>query len=199
MDNNTTDQSQVLTQLSNWGIPRVNALAHEYNKAAESRQWADLDLARDHMENEIRSQLRAIGRYIAEIAQPMASQGGDHDFDGVISYVWDGIHEHLGHEPRICVLRSVIYGQQECPISGTSIRGRATKNGYVRKQVSTSKRLMVYKRDGYKCVSCGTSDDLSIDHIHPVSLGGSNDTENLQTMCMPCNIRKGAKVVGSNE
>ncbi len=41
---------------------------------------------------------------------------------------------------------------------------------------------------------CGvrlTTDNLQIDHMYPVSRGGSNDDENLQALCRRCNIRKG--------
>lgn len=55
-------------------------------------------------------------------------------------------------------------------------------------------RQMVYRRDWYRCVTCGSGERLSLDHIHPWSLGGSDQPENLQTMCIPCNSRKGARV-----
>lgn len=55
-------------------------------------------------------------------------------------------------------------------------------------------RQFVYDRDGRKCLHCGTSEALSLDHIHPYSLGGSDEAANLQTLCRPCNSRKGAKV-----
>lgn len=199
MENSTAEQDSVFRELANWGIPRVNALISEYNEVAESSQWDSLVYARDRMENEIRSQLRAIGRYIAEIAKPMSGQGGDHEYDGAMSYVWDGLHEHLGHPHGTCFLRSAPRGSSNCALDEPASTARVTKDGYIRKSISSPKRLRVYKKDGYKCVSCGTSEDLSVDHIHPVSRGGSNDMANLQTMCMPCNMSKGAKIVGSNE
>lgn len=61
-----------------------------------------------------------------------------------------------------------------------------------RRPISPSKRLAVYAGNDYKCVSCGTGSDLQVDHIHPVSRGGTNDLSNLQTMCGPCNREKGA-------
>ena len=32
---------------------------------------------------------------------------------------------------------------------------------------------------------------ITIDHIHPKSLGGDNEMNNLQPMCFHCNVRKG--------
>jgi GNAT superfamily N-acetyltransferase len=55
-------------------------------------------------------------------------------------------------------------------------------------------RLAVYERDGFKCKACGKGSDLTLDHIWPWSLFGADTYENLQTLCKPCNSRKGAKV-----
>jgi hypothetical protein len=45
---------------------------------------------------------------------------------------------------------------------------------------------------GY-CLKCGTTERLSIDHIVPFSKGGSDDIENLQCLCLICNIKKSNK------
>ena len=62
-----------------------------------------------------------------------------------------------------------------------------------RKQLSPTEALAVFAKDGYQCVHCGTRDNLTVDHIHPVSSGGTNDPDNLQTLCRSCNSRKGAR------
>ena len=54
-------------------------------------------------------------------------------------------------------------------------------------------RYEIFKRDGFKCVLCGATakdDLLMIDHIKPVVNGGSNEFENLRTLCRQCNLGK---------
>lgn len=51
-------------------------------------------------------------------------------------------------------------------------------------------RARVFERDGFVCCMCGSTNALSIDHILPWVLGGTNALENLQTLCIPCNSKK---------
>ncbi len=52
----------------------------------------------------------------------------------------------------------------------------------------------IFKTDGYKCVVCGRGEkdgvELIADHIKPKDLGGTNDLENGQTLCMQHNLIK---------
>ena len=51
-------------------------------------------------------------------------------------------------------------------------------------------RNRIYKRDGYECVYCGSSRNLTLDHVIPKSRGGSNSWTNLVTSCQKCNLKK---------
>jgi len=53
-------------------------------------------------------------------------------------------------------------------------------------------RLAVWRRDGARCVECGSDFDLQYDHVIPFSMGGATSVENLQLMCGSCNREKGA-------
>ena len=50
----------------------------------------------------------------------------------------------------------------------------------------------ILEQQNGKCAGCSVSlvDGYEIDHVMPVSLGGSNTADNLQLLCMPCNRRK---------
>jgi hypothetical protein len=62
------------------------------------------------------------------------------------------------------------------------------------KPVSMRLRTQVLKRDGHRCVRCGTTTDICIDHIIPRSKGGLDDLNNLQALCRSCNSRKGDRI-----
>lgn len=51
-------------------------------------------------------------------------------------------------------------------------------------------RNRIYKRDGHSCVYCGSSKNLTLDHVIPKSRGGTNDWTNLVTSCFKCNLKK---------
>jgi 5-methylcytosine-specific restriction endonuclease McrA len=40
------------------------------------------------------------------------------------------------------------------------------------------------------CLCCGQRSRLSVDHVIPISRGGSNTIDNIQPLCGPCNSRK---------
>lgn len=57
-----------------------------------------------------------------------------------------------------------------------------------------SRREIIFEKDNYTCLACGNKNDLTIDHIIPKSMGGSNEEDNLQTLCRGCNLLKGSKI-----
>lgn len=72
-------------------------------------------------------------------------------------------------------------------------RARLARSNHGAK-IPKERRQRIYERDEYRCVRCGSTEDLTLDHIKPRKHGGSNTEENLQTMCRSCNCSKGARV-----
>lgn len=64
-----------------------------------------------------------------------------------------------------------------------------------RRMIPVGKRFLVIKRDRYRCRICHRSGvELEVDHIVPVSQGGSDRLDNLQTACQDCNRGKGDRL-----
>jgi len=62
--------------------------------------------------------------------------------------------------------------------------------------IPTEVKLLVWKRDGGRCVQCGTSENLHFDHILPFSLGGTSvNADNIQLLCQKHNLEKSARII----
>lgn len=59
-------------------------------------------------------------------------------------------------------------------------------------------RRQLFDRDGWRCRYCGEpldSTTVTLDHIMPVSRGGTNDADNLASACMMCNSIKSGRTI----
>ncbi len=73
------------------------------------------------------------------------------------------------------------------------IKSKSKRSRYISKSV----RVAVFRKDNFKCVFCGRSSkqvELQIDHIYPFGKGGSNEIDNLQTLCIDCNQGKSDQI-----
>jgi hypothetical protein len=80
-------------------------------------------------------------------------------------------------------------------------RGRGGVAVAERRGIGPKLRFEVFKRDNFTCRYCGRRTPevvLEIDHVIPVSEGGSDDMENLVTSCWECNRGKGASVLSED-
>lgn len=58
------------------------------------------------------------------------------------------------------------------------------------KKTAPLTRNNIFKRDGGKCVYCGSGRNLTLDHVMPRSRGGGDTWTNLVTACSKCNCSK---------
>jgi hypothetical protein len=64
-----------------------------------------------------------------------------------------------------------------------------------RARISVHRRFQIFRRDKYECQICHRTDEpLELDHIIPVCHGGSDECDNLQTLCWDCNRGKGGSL-----
>ena len=71
-----------------------------------------------------------------------------------------------------------------------------TRQQYVKqrkRKIKDNVKKKVIRRDG-RCLECGSKENLTIDHIVPISKGGDNNMKNLMTLCHVCNQKKGRKL-----
>ena len=102
------------------------------------------------------------------------------------NYGSDKIHllifEHIDKE------RKKFEGLKEKYLTPTSKGGKDTEQDY--RKIAEDVRIFVWRRDGGKCVKCGSREKLEYDHIIPVSKGGSNTARNVELLCEKCNREK---------
>jgi len=75
-------------------------------------------------------------------------------------------------------------------------RYRETPHGKLRVSFDNNRDRLygeVARRDGEHCAECGSTDDLEVYHVIPLSSGGNNDLSNLQILCKKHNRRKGTR------
>jgi CRISPR/Cas system Type II protein with McrA/HNH and RuvC-like nuclease domain len=66
--------------------------------------------------------------------------------------------------------------------------------------IGNTLRFEIFMRDNFTCQYCGVNKEedgvkLEVDHIVPVSKGGTNKESNLTTACFSCNRGKRNKIV----
>ncbi|MDR5651148.1 HNH endonuclease [Ruixingdingia sedimenti] len=54
-------------------------------------------------------------------------------------------------------------------------------------------RFNLFLRDEFRCQYCGSTHDLTFDHVVPRARGGVTSWENVVAACSPCNLRKGSR------
>ena len=127
-----------------------------------------------------------------ELAALVIRRGGPVPIDFAIRALhidprkWRRILRSLEERPAVVV--------KDGELMVTALRGRLYKSGYrhIKDNIPSALRWQVFRRDEYRCVECGSYEDLTADHIVSEREGGDTVPGNLQTLCRPCNSKKGA-------
>jgi 5-methylcytosine-specific restriction endonuclease McrA len=101
----------------------------------------------------------------------------------------DKVEEYNANKPKYEYSRWISLPGRRSAKKGYEQNYRARKvsaPGVITK-AEVERLLEVY---GSKCLRCGSNDDICIDHVVPLSKGGSNEFVNLQPLCRGCNSWK---------
>lgn len=55
--------------------------------------------------------------------------------------------------------------------------------------------LSIKKLYGNVCICCGTPEKISMDHVIPIFKGGRHEPENIQPLCISCNVKKFTAII----
>lgn len=88
--------------------------------------------------------------------------------------------------------------RRACELLAKFERGRITRAYLLQERIPIRprERWEVLARDGHRCRGCGCKPPeviLEVDHIVPVSKGGTNELSNLRALCASCNSGKGGR------
>jgi 5-methylcytosine-specific restriction endonuclease McrA len=107
---------------------------------------------------------------------------------------WEALFN--SYKPPVAATRKISSSRE--PVKSTSSKRKsAGASSYKRESIGAKLRYDILTRDSNRCVKCGArggENQLHIDHIIPVSKGGTNTPSNLQTLCERCNLGKGTRI-----
>ncbi len=58
------------------------------------------------------------------------------------------------------------------------------------RQVTWVQKVTAFERDNWRCVVCGSTGPLELDHARALMNGGDNSLDNLHTLCHDCHVAK---------
>jgi len=80
-------------------------------------------------------------------------------------------------------------------IQAAKVRRKLREEAAPGRGVTKDDRKRVFQYYGRKCLRCGTTRRLVLDHVRALYCGGRHDPDNLQPLCFNCNTKKGLKTI----
>jgi len=99
------------------------------------------------------------------------------------------------HKKQVAAAKSQYQKENPDQIRAARAR-RETKKTQVGGSFTAQEWQALCEKYGNCCLCCGTIDEpLTVDHVIPISKGGSSNISNLQPLCGPCNSRKHDQII----
>jgi 5-methylcytosine-specific restriction protein A len=91
---------------------------------------------------------------------------------------------------RACVCGVVVIDAYRCDACTTKAGSRVRHDQHARRSWRWRRLSERLRQSQPWCTSCGSTDDLTVDHVVPLSMGGKEyDVDNLRVLCRPCHGR----------
>jgi hypothetical protein len=135
----------------------------------------------------------AIRKYKEGNANPESVKVYEKILPGVWSLkgLFDLIEYRIVHDGNRNVFRFLLRLSEKQTISDDAMDFQLSHTRLIPSEVKKE----VWKRDGGKCVICGSTENLHFDHELPFSKGGTSLTaKNVRLLCMKHNLAKSAKI-----
>lgn len=108
----------------------------------------------------------------------------------VVEQVQEG---DLSHDQAVSLVESALDVFQT--VTGGLLHLERREIPTPRRGIPEAVRERIYARDNHRCLSCGSEENLTVDHVIPLDVGGRHAEDNFQTLCGPCNSRKATTAI----
>lgn len=105
-------------------------------------------------------------------------------------FLYREIHVLLSARHNMFGLRILLYNRCKGYYPYDTEDNNGCSEKIKRKTYSKEERKSIYNKAGGRCELCGCRlvlEDMTLDHIVPLSMGGEDSMKNLQTACYACN------------
>ncbi|MCQ8831765.1 HNH endonuclease [Streptomyces malaysiensis] len=99
---------------------------------------------------------------------------------------------YLANRDRIAELQHAWYEANKFTVTQ---RSRLRRARYAAGDLTQDEWFEIVEQHGGVCLACGSPDQLTVDHIIPLSQGGEHTADNVQPLCSTCNKSKFIKVI----
>lgn len=100
----------------------------------------------------------------------------------------------LENKERVLALKRLWSSKNKDKIIGYA-KSRADKIAKSNKGITQKEWTDLCNKYDNKCLCCGTKENITLDHVFPISLGGADSIINAQPLCGSCNSKKGVKYI----
>lgn len=104
-----------------------------------------------------------------------------------------GIISEVKYNDLYCILTKFIDKHEE---KQKRLNEYSCKRNIANKFIQKSDvKSAIFQKYGERCLCCGSSENIVLDHVIPIYNNGKNEIDNLQPLCQMCNSRKGSKII----